>query len=79
MKKHSVLLAAMVLAVSTGIAAAKTRDNRLTGSPHGTGITGDQSSTNVQAGTGPSGYRAPHEVPENGGAASIVQPGSNRR
>jgi len=76
MKKHSVLLAAAVLAISTGIAQAKTSHHRMTGSSYSTGMTGDPSSTNVLAGSGPLGYRAPHEVPENGGAASIVQPGS---
>jgi len=68
MKKHSVLLAAVLLAMSTGIAAAQT--NRLTNGA------GELSSTNPLAGGGPAGYAAPHEVPENGGAASIVQPGS---
>jgi hypothetical protein len=79
MKKHSVLLAAAVLVISTGMAAAKTRDNRLAGPQYGTAVTSDPSSTNVRAGAGPRGYQAPHEVPENGGAASIVQPGSYRR
>jgi hypothetical protein len=68
MKKPSVLLAAALLAMSTGIAAAQT--HRLTNG------SGELSSTNPQAGGGPAGYAAPHEVPENGGAASIVQPGS---
>jgi hypothetical protein len=76
MKKHSVLFAAAVLVISTGMAAAKTRDHRLTGPLYGTAVTSDPSSTNVLAGAGPRGYQAPHEVPENGGAASIVQPGS---
>ena len=31
MKKHSVLLAAAMLAISTGIAQAKTSDHRMTG------------------------------------------------
>jgi hypothetical protein len=57
--------------MSTGIAAAKTQ--RPTDVPNGTG---ELSSTNPLAGGGPAGYGAPHEVPENGGAASIVQPGS---
>jgi hypothetical protein len=39
MKKHSVLLAAAVLAISTGIAQAKTSDHRMTGSSYGTGMT----------------------------------------
>jgi hypothetical protein len=68
MKKHSVLLAAALLVMSTGIAAAQT--NRLTNGA------GELSSTNPQAAAGAAGYSAPHEVPENGGAASIVQPGS---
>jgi len=71
MKKPSVLLAAALLVMSTGIAAAKT--HRLTDVPNGSG---ELSSTNPLAGGGPAGYGAPHEVPENGGAASIVQPGS---
>ena len=79
MKKHSVLLAAAVLVISAGMAVAKTRDNRLTGPQYGAAVTGDPSSTNVRAGAGPRGYQAPHEVPENGGAASIVQFGSYRR
>jgi hypothetical protein len=70
-KRHSVLLAAALLVMSTGIAAAKT--HRLTDVPNGAG---ELSSTNPLAGGGPAGYGAPHEVPENGGAASIVQPGS---
>ena len=61
-KKHAVLLAAALLAASAGAASAR--------------ITGDASSTNVQAATGGAGYAAPHEVSENGGAADLVQPGS---
>jgi hypothetical protein len=75
MRKHSVLLAAALLVMSTGIAAAKT--HRLVDAPIGTGVTGEPSSTNPLAGGGPAGYFAPHEVPENGGAASTVQPDSN--
>ena len=56
-KKHAVLLAAALLAASAGTASAR--------------ITGDASSTNVQAATGGAGYAAPHEVPENGGAADM--------
>jgi hypothetical protein len=69
MKKHSVLLAAALLVMSTGIAAAA-QTHRLTNGA------GELSSTNPLAGGGPAGYGAPHEVPENGGAASIVQPGA---
>jgi hypothetical protein len=61
-KRHSVLLAAALLALSAGTASAR--------------ITGDASSTNVQAATGGAGYSAPHEVPENGGAADMIQPGN---
>jgi len=60
MKKYSALLAAALVVMSTGIAAAQTRE---------------LSSTNPQAAAGAAGYGAPHEVPENGGAATIVQPG----
>lgn len=69
--RHSVLLAAALLVTSTGVATAKTH-HRVT---YGTGETGELSSTNPLAGGGPAGYGAPHEVPENGGAASQVQPG----
>jgi hypothetical protein len=56
-KRHSVLLAAALLALSAGTASAR--------------VTHDASSTNVEAATGGVGYAAPHEVPENGGAANI--------
>ena len=72
MKKYSVLFAAALLALSTGIASAQTRHHRV---PAATGLTGELSSTNVLEAAGPAGYSAPHEVPENGGAASFVQPG----
>ena len=63
-KKPSVLLAAALVLISTGMAsAAATRQHA-------------RSSTNVQDAVGPAGYAAPHEVPENGGAASMIQPGS---
>ncbi|MEA2958495.1 MAG: hypothetical protein QOJ58_4001 [Alphaproteobacteria bacterium] len=63
-KKPSVLLAAALVLISTGsMASAATRQHA-------------RSSTNVQDAVGPAGYAAPHEVPENGGAASMIQPGS---
>jgi hypothetical protein len=71
LNKSSVLLAAALLAMSTGIATAKTQ-HRVT---YGTGATGELSSTNVRDAAGLAGYAAPHEVPENGGAATQVQPG----
>jgi len=71
MNKSAVLLAAALLVTSTGIAAAKTH-HRVT---YGTGETGELSSTNPLAGFGRAGYGAPHEVPENGGAATEVVPG----
>ena len=61
-KKPSVLLAAALVLMSTGMASAATQHAR--------------SSTNVQDAVGSAGYAAPHEVPENGGAASMIQPGS---
>jgi hypothetical protein len=73
-KKRSVLLAAALLALSSGVAAAKSRDHRAV-APYGASITDDASSTNVEAATRGLGYAAPHEVPENGGAAMMVQPG----
>jgi hypothetical protein len=73
MKKYSVLAAAALLALSTGIASAQARHHRLPANS-----SGELSSTNVLDAAGPIGYGAPHEVPENGGAASIVQPGSSR-
>jgi hypothetical protein len=69
--KPAVLLAAALLVTSTGIAAAKTQ-HRVT---YGTSQTGERSSTNILDAVGPAGYAAPHEVPENGGAATQVVPG----
>jgi uncharacterized membrane protein YecN with MAPEG domain len=71
MNKPAVLLAAALLVTSTGIATARTQ-HRVT---YGTGQTGELSSTNVRGAAGLAGYAAPHEVPENGGAATQVQPG----
>jgi uncharacterized membrane protein YecN with MAPEG domain len=71
MNKSAVLLAATLLVTSTGIAAAKTQ-HRVT---YGTGQTGELSSTNVRDAAGLAGYAAPHEVPENGGAATQIVPG----
>ena len=65
------LLAAALLVTSTGIASAKTQ-HRVT---YGTGQTGELSSTNVRDAAGLAGYAAPHEVPENGGAATQIVPG----
>jgi hypothetical protein len=62
-KKPSVLLAAALVLISTGMASAATRQHA-------------RSSTNVQDAVGPAGHAAPHEVPENGGAANMIQPGS---
>jgi hypothetical protein len=87
--KSTVLLAAALLAISTAGASAQTRKHHQEPA-YGAGMTndrsstnvpdsataGERSSTNVQDAVGPAGYAAPHEVPENGGAASIVQPGS---
>jgi hypothetical protein len=42
---------------------------------YGTGQTGELSSTNVRDAAGLAGYAAPHEVPENGGAATQIVPG----
>ena len=63
-KKPSVRLAAALVLISTGMASAATRQQHA------------RSSTNVLDAVGPAGYAAPHEVPENGGAASMIQPGS---
>jgi hypothetical protein len=80
--KSTVLLAAALLAISTAGASAQARKHHQAPA-YGAGINvpesataGERSSTNVQDAVGPAGYAAPHEVPENGGAASIVQPGS---
>ena len=88
-KKPSILIAAALLAISTGVASAQSRHHQVPA--YGTGATsdrsgtnvpeadtvGERSSSNVQDAVGRAGYFAPHEVPENGGAASIVQPGSD--
>jgi hypothetical protein len=80
---------AVVRQLFTGVASAQSRHHQVPA--HGTGVTsdrsgtnvpeadtaGERSSSNVQDAVGRAGYFAPHEVPENGGAASIVQPGSD--
>jgi len=71
MNKSAVLLAAALLVTSTGIASAKTQHRVM----YGAGQTGELSSTNIRDAVGPAGYAAPHEVPENGGAATQVVPG----
>jgi hypothetical protein len=82
-KKPSVLLAAALLAISTGVASAQSRHHEVPA--YGTGMTSDRSSTtvpeadtagersssNVQDAVGRAGYFAPHEVPENGGAGQM--------
>jgi hypothetical protein len=86
-KKSAVLFAAALLAISAAGASAETRKHQQhqepaygaerssTNAPE-SDTAGERSSTNVQDAVGAAGYAAPHEVPENGGAASIVQPGS---
>jgi hypothetical protein len=93
MRKHSALIAAAALLISTGIAAAQSqmpRNDRSNapattgqsrdGMPGGnTGVTGAPSSTNPQAGGGPAGLTTtPHGVPENGGAANSQAPTPRR-
>jgi len=68
--KPAVLLAAALLVTSTGIASAKTQHRA-----YDAGQTGVLSSTNIRDAAGPAGYAIPHEVPENGGAATQVVPG----
>jgi hypothetical protein len=93
MKRHSALIAAAALLISTGLAAAQsqmprnersgapatTGQNR-DGAPGGnTGVTGAPSSTNPQAGGGAGGLTTtPHGVPENGGAANSQAPNPRR-
>ena len=93
MKRHSALIAAAALLISTGLAAAQSqmpRNDRSgapvttgqsrDGMPGGnTGVTGAPSSTNPQAGGGPGGLTtSPREVPENGGAANSQAPSPRR-
>lgn len=93
MRKHSALIAAAALLISTGLAAAQSqmpRNDRSNapattgqsrdGMPGGnTGVTGAPSSTNPQAGGGPGGLTTtPHGVPENGGAANSQAPNPRR-
>ena len=93
MKKHSALIAAAALLMSTGLAAAQnqmprndksgapaTTGQSRDGMPGGnTGVTGAPSSTNPQAGGGPGGpTTTPHGVPENGGAANSQAPNPRR-
>jgi hypothetical protein len=93
MKRHSALIAAAALLISTGLAAAQSQMPRndksgapattgqsRDGMPGGnTGVTGAPSSTNPQAGGGPGGLTtSPREVPENGGAANSRAPSPRR-
>ena len=95
MRKHSALMAAAVLLVSSGIASAQSQtpmskersgapatSGQNPGSqsdPRGTGTTGAPSSTNPQTGGGGAGYQTPREVPEAGGAPTTQTPNPNRR
>ena len=80
MKTHLLILASAVLLITSGVASAKTRMLRyydLYGFSRG--FTAAPSSTNPRA-SAPNGLlQAPHEVPENGGAAMFVVPGWSRR
>jgi len=93
MRKHSALIAAAALLISTGLAAAQSQmpRNERSGAPAttgqsrdgmpggNTGATGAPSSTNPQAGGGPGGVTTtPHGVPENGGAANSQAPNPRR-
>jgi hypothetical protein len=92
MRKHSALLVAAILRVSSGIASAQsqtpmTKDRAPATSgqsapqsdpARGTGVTGAPSSTNPQAGGGGAGYQTPREVPEAGGAPNTQTPSPKR-
>jgi hypothetical protein len=86
MKKYVVTLASAVLLLTSGVASAQSRMPRYpdqfgtSGPSNGRGSgTHAPSSTNPEA-TAPNGLlQAPHEVPENGGAATFEVPGSRRR
>jgi len=80
MKTHLLILASAVLLITSGVASAKTRMLRYY-DQYGIsrGFTAAPSSTNPRA-SAPNGLlQAPHEVPENGGAAMFVVPGWSRR
>jgi hypothetical protein len=81
MKTYPLVLASAVLLITGSVASAKTRAPRYfdqfgTNGPATTGrVIHAPSSTNPQA-TAPNGLlQAPHEVPQNGGAAMFVVPG----
>lgn len=90
MKKYSALLAAAALLVSTGIAAAQSRNYDSSGAPKSapsgqrsgggmaTGnMTGAGGNTTGQSSTNPQADRAPsQQVPENGGAPNSTVPKS---
>ena len=91
MRKHSILLAAAALFVSTGIACAQNSQppagqqrqqppatSGQSDPARGTGMTGAPSSTNPQAGGGGAGYQTPREVPELGGAPNTQVPTPRR-
>jgi ABC-type oligopeptide transport system substrate-binding subunit len=68
----SVTLATLITA---GAASAQSPRYRADPQAYRATVQHEPSSTNPQAGGGAAGYLAPHEVPENGGAASTVLPG----
>ena len=79
MKTHLFILTSAVLLITSGVASAKTRMHRYY-DQYGTsrGFTHAPSSANPRA-SAPNGLlQAPHEVPENGGAAMFVVPGWDR-
>ena len=84
MKRYAALLAVVALALSSGVANAKSKQSRAyhnsavptttgQGGALSTGFRG-QSTTNPQAAAGRRGGTAPHMVPENGGAPNAVVP-----
>ena len=66
---------ALATLITAGAASAQASRHHAAPQARHLNVQHDPSSTNPQAGGGPAGYFAPHEVPENGGAATMVQPG----
>jgi len=66
---------ALATLITAGAASAQSPRHYADPQAHHVIVQHDPSSTNPRAGGGPAGYFAPHEVPENGGAATTVQPG----
>ena len=66
---------ALATLITAGAVSAQSPRHRADPQAYRATVQHESSSTNPLAGGGTAGYLAPHEVPENGGAATTVLPG----